>query len=90
MEAAAVVFAFLAAVGAGLVVTLPTPTVRRLLLLLVVPTVPCAVWVLQFTAAVAGNASQDPFPLLAFLPVLLLACASAAAAWHVRHGSKTA
>jgi hypothetical protein len=87
-QAAAVVFAFLAAVGAGLVVTLPTPTVLRLLLLLAVPAVPCAVWVLQFTAAMAGNASPDPFPLLAFLPVLLLACVSAVAAR--RHGSKTA
>ena len=89
-EAAAVVFAFLAAVGAGLVVTLPTPTALRLLLLMAVPAVPCAVWVLQFTAAMAGNASQDPFPVLAFLPVLLLACASAAAAWQARGGSKTA
>jgi len=88
-QAAAVVFAFLAAVGAGLVVTLPTPTALRLLLLLVVPAVPCAVWVLQFTAAMAGNASQDPFPLLAFLPVLLLACVSAVAAWQARRGSKT-
>jgi hypothetical protein len=89
-QAAAVVFAFLAAVGAGLVVTLPTPTAVRLLLLLVVPAVPCAVWVLQFTAAMAGNASQDPFPVLVFVPVLLLACVSAAAAWQARRGSKTA
>jgi hypothetical protein len=88
--AAAVVFAFLAAVGAGLVVTLPTPTALRLLLLLAVPAVPCAVWVLQFTAAMAGNASPDPFPVLTFLPVLLLACVSAARAWQARHGSKTA
>jgi hypothetical protein len=88
--AAAVVFAFLAAVGAGLSVTLPTPTALRLLLLLAVPAVPCAVWVLQFTAAMAGNASPDPFPLLAFLPVLLLACVSAVAARRARHGSKTA
>jgi len=71
-------------------VTLPTPVALRLLLLLAVPAVPCAVWVLQFTAAMAGNASQDPFPLLVFLPVLLLACASAAAAWQARRGSKTA
>jgi hypothetical protein len=89
-QAAAVVFAFLAAVGAGLAVTLPTPTAVRLLLLLAVPAVPCAVWVLQFTAAMAGDASQGPFPVLAFLPVLLLACASAVAAWQARHGSKTA
>jgi hypothetical protein len=32
----------------------------------------------------------DPFPLLAFLPVLLLACVSAVAARRARHGSKTA
>jgi hypothetical protein len=89
-QAAAVVFAFLAAVGSGLVVTLSTPTGLRLLLLLAVPAVPCAVWVLQFTAAMAGNASPDPFPLLAFLPVLLLACVSAVAARRARHGSKTA
>ena len=89
-QAAAVAFAFLAAVGTGLAVTLPTPTALRLLLLLAVPAVPCAVWVLQFTAAMAGDASQDPFPLLAFLPVLLLVCVSAAAAWRARPGSKTA
>ena len=89
-QAAAVVVAFLAVVGAGLVVTLPTPTALRLLLLLAVPAVPCVVWVLQFTAALAGNASQDQFPVLAFLPVLLLACASAAAAWQARRRSKTA
>ena len=89
-QAAAVVFAFLAAVGAGLVVTLPTPTALRLLPLLAVPAVPCAVWVLQFTAAMAGNASLDRFPVLAFLPLLLLACVSAVAAWQARHGSKTA
>jgi hypothetical protein len=57
-------------VGAGLVATLPAPTALRLLPLLAVPVVPCAVWVLQFTAAMAGNASQDPFPVLAF-PSLL-------------------
>lgn len=89
-QAAAVVFAFLAAVGAGLAVTLPTPTALRLLLLLAVPAVPCAVWVLQFTAAMAGSASQGPFPLLTFVPLLLLACASAAAAWRAQHGSNTA
>jgi len=89
-QAAAVVLAFLAAVGAGLVVTLPTPTALRLLLLLAVPAVPCAIWVLQFTAAMAGDASQDPFPLLAFLPVLLLACTSAVVAWQAREGSKAA
>jgi len=88
-QAAAVVLAFLAAVGAGLAVTLPAPTALRLLLLLAVPAVPCVVWLLQFTAAMAGSASQNSFPLLTFVPVLLLACVSAAAAWHARHGSKT-
>ena len=89
-QAAAVVLAFLAAVGAGLVVTLPAPTALRLLLLLLVPAVPAAVWVLQFTAAMAGSASQGPFPLLTFLPVLLLACGSTAAAWQARHRGKAA
>jgi hypothetical protein len=89
-QAAAAVVAFLAAVGAGLVVTLARPVALWLLLLLAVPAVPCAVWVLQFAAAMAGNASQDLFPVLAFLPVLLLACVSAVAAWQSRHGSKTA
>jgi hypothetical protein len=87
---AAVVFAFLAAVGAGLVVTLPAPTALRLLLLLAVPAVPCTVWVLQFTAGLTAKASQGPFPVLAFLPVLLFACVSAVAGWRGRHGSKTA
>jgi len=38
----------------------------------------------------AGNAPQDPLPVFAFLPVLLLACVSAIAAWRARRGSKTA
>ena len=53
------VFAFLAAAGAGLAVTLPTPTALRLLLLLAVPAVPCAVWILQFTAEMQGELTVD-------------------------------
>lgn len=88
-QAAAVVLAFLAAVGAGLAVTLPAPTALRLLLLLAVPAVPCTVWVLQFAAAMTGNATRHPFPVLAFLPTLLLLCIGTALAWQARRGSKT-
>ncbi len=86
-QAAALIIAFLAAVGAGLVVTLPRPVALRLLLLLAVPAVPCAVWV---AATETSNAPLVPFPELASLLMLLLACVSAVAAWQSRHGSKTA
>jgi len=82
-----VVFAFLAAVGAGLLVTLPRPVALRLLLLLAVPAVPCAVWV---AAAETGKARLVSFPVLAFLLMVLLACVSAVAAWQSRHRSKKA
>ena len=62
----------------------------RLLLLLAIPAVPGTVWVLQFAAAMAGNTARAPFPQLAILPVLLLACVSAVAAWRARHGRGTA
>jgi len=86
-QATAVVFAFLAAVGAGLLVTLPRPVALRLLLLLAVPAVPCAVWV---AAAETGNARLVSFPVLAFLLMMLLACVSAVSAWQSRHRSKKA
>ena len=81
-QATAVVLAFLAAVGAGLVLTLPRPAALRLLVLVAIPAVPAAVWVLQFTVALAGHTPQVPFPVLAFLPVLALACVSAVALWR--------
>jgi len=89
-QAAGLVVAFLAAVVAGLVLSLPKPLAFRLLLLLAIPAVPGTVWVLQFAAAMAGNTARAPFPQLAILPVLLLACVSAVAAWRARHGRGTA
>lgn len=86
-QATAVVFAFPAAVGAGLLVTLPRPVALRLLLLLAVPAVPCAVWV---AAAETGNARLVSFPVLAFLLMMLLACVSAVSAWQSRHRTKKA
>jgi hypothetical protein len=86
-QAAAVVLAFLAVVGTGLVVTLPKPVALGLLLLVAVPAALAAVWVLEFVSAMAGNSPQDPFPVLAFLPVLLLAWPSAVAVWQARHRS---
>jgi hypothetical protein len=89
-QAAAVVLAFLAAVGAGLVLTLPKPVALRLLVLVAIPAVPGAVWVLQFASAMAGNTTQVPFPVLAFLPMLVLACVSAVTLWRARHKSQKA
>ncbi len=80
----------LAAVVAGLVLSLPKPVAFRLLLLLAIPAVPGTVWVLQFAAAMAGNTARAPFPQLAILLILLLACVSAVAAWRARHGRGTA
>jgi hypothetical protein len=89
-QAAGLVVAFLAAVGAGLVLSLPKPVAFRLLLLLAIPTVPGTVWVLQFAAAMAGSTARAPFLQLVILLVLLLACVSAVAAWRARHGRGTA
>ncbi len=89
-QAAGLVVAFLAAVVAGLVLSLPKPVAFRLLLLLAIPAVPGTVWVLQFAAAMAGNTARAPFPQLAILLILLLACVSAVAAWRARHGRGTA
>ncbi len=78
------VVAFLAATGAGLVLTLPRPAALRLLLLLAIPAVPCAVWVLQYASVLPYAADQLP---------LLAGAASVAvcvAAWWARRGSKTA
>ena len=86
-QVTAVVLAFVAAVGAGLAVTLPKPVAPRLLLLVAVPAIPGTVWALQFASAMAGNGTLDPFPVLAFLPVLLLGCVSGVAAWRARYGS---
>jgi len=90
-QAAALAVAFLAAAAGGLVLTLPRPVAFRLLLLLAIPAVPCTVSVLQFASAMAGDTvmAQFPFPELVALPVLLLACVSAVAAWRARRGSGT-
>jgi hypothetical protein len=85
-QAAGVVVAFLAAAGAGLVVSVPKPAAFRLLLLLAIPGVPCAVWVLQFESAMAGHTAMAPFPELVAIPLLLLACASVVAARRARRG----
>jgi hypothetical protein len=88
-QAAAVVVAFLAAVGGGLVVTLPKPVASKLLLVLAIPACSGAIWVLQFASATASNTAPRPFAELAFLPVLLLACLAAAARWARRDGDRT-
>lgn len=88
-QAAIAVAAFLAAIAAGLILTISKPVAARVLVVLAVPAVPGAVWVLQFASAMAGNAAAAPFPKLAFLPVLLLACVSAVVAWRSRRGAKT-
>jgi hypothetical protein len=89
-QVAGVVVAFLAAVGAGLVVSLPKPVAFTLLLLLAIPAIPCTVWVLQYASAIAGDTAGAPFPQLVALPVLLLAGVSAVAAWRARRGRGTA
>src|SRR5260370_8974012 len=70
-QAAAVVVAFLAAVGVGLVVTLPKPVAWKLLLVLAIPACSAAIWVLQFPSPMPGNTPPPPSPELAFFPVPL-------------------
>jgi len=87
-QAIAAVLGFLAVVGVALVLTLPKAVALRLLLLLAIPAVPGAVWVIQFAAAAAGSSlGRGPFPVLAFLPLLLLAFVGAVAIRRARHGS---
>ncbi len=75
---AVIVSAGLAAAAAGLVLTIPGPAARGLLLLLAVPAYPGAVWAIGISRYWTNHVSGFPFKLL-FPPTVLFACLAVAA-----------
>jgi len=83
---AVIVIAALAVVAAGLVLTIPGPAARGLLLLLAAPAYPGAVWAIGISRYWTNHVSGFPFKLL-FPPTVLFACLAAAAVWRSRRRS---
>jgi hypothetical protein len=81
--AAVIVFAVLATITAGLLLTIPGAVARGLLLLLAGPAYPGALWA---TFGHNDSVVNHPFrfPNLIFLPTVLLACLAMAAIWRSR------
>jgi hypothetical protein len=80
--AAVVVLAVLAVIATGLMLTIPSPAARGLLILLAAPAYPGAAWALGISGSFASNTSR--FPNLVFLPTVLFACLAIAAVWRSR------
>jgi len=74
---AVIVSAGLAAAAAGLVLTIPGPAARGLLLLLAVPAYPGAVWAIGISRSWTNHVSGFPFKLL-FPATVLFACLAVA------------
>ena len=85
--AAVVVIGVLALVAAGLALTIPGPAARGLLMLLVVPAYPGAVWAIGVSGSYGSDTSG--FPSLVFLPTALFAGLAAAALWQWRRSTVT-
>lgn len=85
--AAILVIGVLALAAAGLALTIPGPAARGLLMLLVVPAYPGAVWAI----GVSGSHGSDTsgFPSLVFLPTVLFAGLAAAALWQWQRSTAT-
>jgi hypothetical protein len=83
---AVIVIAALAAVAAGLALTIPGPAARGVLLLLAAPAYPGAVWAIGFSRIWMNHVSGFPFKLL-FAPTVLFAFLAAAAIWRSRRRS---
>lgn len=86
---AIIVIAALAVVAAGLMMTIPGPAARGLLLLLAAPAYPGAVWAIGYSRYWTNHVSGFPFQLL-FPPTLLFACLAMAAIWRSRRCRATA
>jgi hypothetical protein len=78
--AAVIVIAVLAVTTAGLMLTIPGPAARGLLLLLAAPAYPGAVWAIGVSGPFGSGTSG--FPNLLFLPTVLFACLAVAAVWR--------
>ena len=73
-------------VAAGLVLTVPGPAARGLLLLLAAPAYPGAVWAIGISRYWTNHVSGFPFKLL-LPPTVLFACLAAVAVWRSRRRS---
>jgi hypothetical protein len=80
---AVIVIAALAAIAAGLLLTIPGPAARGLLLLLAAPAYPGAVWAIGFSRYWTNHVSGFPFKIL-FAPTVLFACLAMVAVWRSR------
>ncbi len=81
---AVIVIAALAVVAAGLVLTIPGPAGRGVLLLLAAPAYPGAVWAIGYSRYWTNHVSGFPFKVF-FAPTVLFACLAVAAIWRSRH-----
>lgn len=78
---AVIVIAALAAVAAGLLLTIPGPAARGVLLLLAAPAYPGAVWAIGYSRLWTNHVSGFPFKIL-FAPTVLFVCLAVAAVWR--------
>jgi len=80
--AAVIVLGAMAAVAAGLLLTISGPTSRLALLLLAAPAYPGAVWAIGRSGPFGSDTSG--FPNLIFVPTALIACLAMGAIWRSR------
>jgi len=73
-----IVIAALAVAAAAIILTIPGPAARGLVLLLAAPAYPAAVWAIGYSRYYTNHVSGFPFKIL-FLPTVLIACLATAA-----------
>jgi hypothetical protein len=81
---ALIVIAALALAAAALMLTIPSPAARGVVLLLAIPAYPGAVWAIGYSRYYTNHVSGFPFKIL-FAPTVLIACLAAAALWRSRN-----
>jgi hypothetical protein len=83
---ALIVIAALAVAAGGLMLTIPGPAARCIVLLLAVPAYPGAVWAIGYSRYYTNHVSGFPFRIL-FAPTVLIVCLATAAVWRSRSRS---
>ncbi|HEX2319605.1 MAG TPA: hypothetical protein VHJ18_11550 [Streptosporangiaceae bacterium] len=83
---ALIVIAALAVAAGGLMLTIPGPAARCIVLLLAVPAYPGAVWAIGYSRYYTNHVSGFPFRIL-FAPTVLIVCIATAAVWRSRSRS---